>query len=39
MILEKLTPDFLLDADNVYRTQNYIVKQSIKIVKKFIEEY
>ena len=38
MILEKLAPDFLIDADNVYRTKNYIVKQSIKIVSHDIEE-
>lgn len=24
-------PDFVLDADNVYRTSNYIVKQSLKV--------
>lgn len=24
-------PDFVMDADNVYRTSNYIVKQSLKV--------
>lgn len=24
-------PDFVIDADNVYRTSNYIVKQSLKV--------
>lgn len=24
-------PDFMLDADNVYRTANYIVKQSLSM--------
>ena len=38
MILEKLTPDFLLDADNVYRTNSYIVKQSIQIIENEIED-
>ena len=38
MILEKLTPDFLIDADNVYRTKSFIVKQSIEIVENDIEE-
>lgn len=38
MVLEKLTPEFLLDADNVYRTKSFIVKQSIEIVENDIEE-
>lgn len=38
MILEKLTPDFLIDADNVYRTKSFIVKQSMEIVENDIEE-
>ena len=38
MILEKLTPDFLIDADNVYRTQSYIVKQVIQIIENDIED-
>ena len=38
MVLEKLTPDFLIDADNVYRTKSYIVKQVIQIIKNDIEE-
>lgn len=38
MVLEKLTPDFLIDADNVYRTKSFIVKQSIEIVENDIEE-
>ena len=38
MVLEKLTPDFLIDADNVYRTKSYIVKQVIQIIENDIEE-
>ena len=38
MVLEKLTPDFLIDADNVYRTNSYIVKQVIQIIENDIEE-
>ena len=38
MILEKITPDFLIDADNVYRTKSFIVKQSMEIVENDIEE-
>ena len=38
MVLEKLTPDFLIDADNVYRTKSYIVKQVIQIIKNDIED-
>ena len=38
MVLEKLTPDFLIDADNVYRTQSYIVKQVIQIIENDIED-
>ena len=38
MVLEKLTPDFLTDADNVYRTNSYIVKQVIQIIENDIEE-
>ena len=38
MILEKLTPDFLIDADNVYRTKSYIVKQVIQIIENDIED-
>ena len=38
MVLEKLTPDFLIDADNVYRTKSYIVKQVIQIIENDIED-
>lgn len=38
MVLEKLTPEFLLDADNVYRTKHFIVKQVIEIVENDIED-
>ena len=38
MVLEKLTPDFLIDADNVYRTNSYIVKQVIQIIENDIED-
>ena len=38
MVLEKLTPDFLVDADNVYRTKSYIVKQVIQIIENDIED-
>ena len=38
MVLEKLIPDFLIDADNVYRNKSFIVKQSIEIVENDIEE-
>ena len=38
MILEKSTPDFLIDADNVYRTKSYIVKQVIQIIENDIED-
>ena len=38
MILEKLTPDFLIDADNVYRTKHFIVKQVIEIIENDIED-
>lgn len=38
MVLEKLTPDFLIDADNVYRTKSYIVKQVIQIIVNDIED-
>ena len=29
--MDRFVPDFLYDADNVYRTKNYIVKQTIKL--------
>ena len=38
MVLEKLTPDFLVDADNVYRTKSYIVKQVIQLIENDIED-
>lgn len=38
MVLEKLTPEFLLDADNVYRTKHFIVKQVIEIDENDIED-
>ena len=38
MVLDKLTPEFLLDADNVYRTKHFIVKQVIEIVENDIED-
>ena len=38
MVLEKLTPEFLVDADNVYRTKSYIVKQVIQIIENDIED-
>ena len=38
MILEKSTPDFLIDADSVYRTKSYIVKQVIQIIENDIED-
>ena len=38
MVLEKLTPDFLIDADNVYRTNSYLVKQVIQIIENDIED-
>ena len=31
MVLEKIIPEFLQDADNVYRTKHFIVKQVIGI--------
>ena len=38
MVLEKLTPEFLIDADNVYRIKSYIVKQVIQIIENDIED-
>ena len=36
-MLEKIIPDFLIYADNVYRTDNYIVKQVLEIVQDEIQ--
>ncbi len=30
-------PDFLMDADNVYRTEKYIVKQCISVQLELLE--
>ena len=38
MVLENLTPEFLLDADNVYRTKHFIVKQVIEIIENDSED-
>ncbi len=38
MVLERITPDFLIDADNVYRTKHFIVKQVIEIAENDIED-
>lgn len=37
MLLKNIIPDFLLDADNVYRTRHFIVKQ-VLIIQKGEEE-
>lgn len=34
----EILPDFIIDADNVYRTKNYIIKQILVVDNKPVEE-
>lgn len=37
-IMEEFIPDFILQADNVYRTRNYIVKQRLEYIENTTED-
>ena len=36
--MKKIIPDFIIDADNVYRTRNYIVKQVLSLEMPTVED-
>lgn len=36
--MEEFIPDFILQADNVYRTKDYIVKQRLQYIEHQIED-
>ena len=36
--MEEIIPDFILQADNVYRTRNYIVKQRLEYIENTTED-
>ena len=36
--MEEFIPDFILQADNVYRTRNYIVKQRLEYIENTAED-
>lgn len=36
--MEEFIPDFILQADNVYRTRNYIVKQRLEYIENTTED-
>ena len=36
--MEEFIPDFILQADNVYRTRNYIVKQRLEHIENTTED-
>ena len=38
MTMEEFIPDFILQADNVYRTRNYIVKQRLEYIENTTED-
>ena len=36
--MPKIIPDFIIDADNVYRTKKYIVKQVLSLEMPTVED-
>ena len=36
--MKKIIPDFIIDADNVYRTRRYIIKQVLSLEKPIAED-
>ena len=36
--MKNIIPDFIIDADNVYRTRNYIVKQVLSLEMPTVED-
>ena len=36
--MKKISPDFIIDADNVYRTRRYIIKQVLSLETPAIED-